>query len=145
MHEKLMAANGTRSAYYAYNGAQNIAIIYVYPPTMFFLCTFYDRGFISEHPAWGFSIHLNIIPPPRPRPASRCFQNYEICATKLLLCSSLFAFDTHMALATFFPPKWITRTHMKSVGRTGDAKARAGAGGKRKIDNWKLSFSNLSF
>lgn len=97
-------------------------------PTMFFLCTFYGRGSISEHPPHQHEGEFsgsectsethNIISTAHPAPLRstprHVSKTRKFCATKLLLCSSLLAFDTHMALATFFS-EWITRTHMKFV------------------------------
>lgn len=86
------------------------------PRTMFFLCTFYDRGSISWAPAWAMggerdfpaqNVHIwntNIILHPsnsHPAGLDHVSKTRKFCATKLLLCSSRFAFDTHIWL---WPP-----------------------------------------
>ena len=77
-------------------------------PTMFFLCTFYSRSSISEPPRGGGEVYTTLPAAvssrlPTPHSTSRhVSKTRKFCATKLLLYSSLFAFDTHMALATFF-------------------------------------------
>lgn len=116
---------------------------FILPRTMFFLCTLYSRGSISEHPPHQHGICrltiYNIIwrpPPPttsRPTPLHSTTWKLGNFVQRNFCCVHLDSPLIHIWLRPPFFRKWITRTHMKFAVGVGDggwgwarmAKARA--------------------